>query len=140
MIEITKRTISKIVGGKEIVETAQMIGSMAAQLDQRNIQPGRIETYNEARTRLRVNNDELETMRLNHARIFWIAVVFLFIAWAVRFYVGFSIQDMLLTITYSFICFALMFRHSFRASQLKERKLHSVQEWAGNKALWIPKI
>lgn len=144
--EKTKKP-SRIVGAlktatsyEQVKGMGVLIWQMAATLDPRKIKPGRVETFDEARTRLQVNNDELEACRLNHGRIFWLSLVMIAIAWAVRFSYGLSFLGVVLTLSFTAMCGALMFRHSFRASQIKARKLHSVKEWATNPAHWFPDV
>lgn len=124
----------------QVKDMGLMICKMAGAIDPRKIQPGRVETFDQARARLQVNNDELEAARLNHGRIFWAAFLFIFLAWGAQTWRGLTIGSVCITAGFTAMCCALMFRHSFRASQIKARKLHSVKEWADNRRYWLPDV
>lgn len=124
----------------QVKDLGLMIWNMAGALDPRKIKPGRVETFDQARTRLQVNNEELEAARLNHGRIFWGAFGFIFVAWGVQAWQGLTLGGVCTAIGFTSICCALMFRHSFRASQIKARKLHGVREWLENRSYWLPDV
>lgn len=144
-MKTTEKKPSRIIGGlkavtsyEQVKDGAVMIYSMLKALDPRNIKAGRVETFDEARTRLKVNNNELEATRLNHGRIFYIASLFIVLAWGLRIEYGFTFLGTILTLSFTAMCGSLMFRHSFRASQIKAKKLHSVKEWLNNPSFWLP--
>lgn len=107
-------------------------------LDPRRIRTGRVESFDAARTRLKVNNDEIEQIRVNHVLSFWGVFLVLAGAWSYHASQPFWLGSLIVMLGFSAMCLSLMFQASFRASQLKARTLHSVAEWAGNFEHWLP--
>ena len=97
---------------------------------------GRDETYDEARTRLRVTNDEIEQARRMQVLSFYCVLAVLVIAWV--FATPKTLFQLPPMLSFSLICLALMFVQSFRASQIKAKNLHAIKVWLRNPRLWFP--
>lgn len=130
--------VKSVTNYEQVKETGQWIGSMISALDPRRIKAGRVETFDQARTRLGVNNEEIEQVRVNQVHIFWGVFTMMLCGWAVFAGQPFSLTALVLILSYSVMCLSMMFRASFRASQIKARTLHSIKTWASNRGYWLP--
>lgn len=129
----------------EIVSMGKLICDMAAFLNPSRIKRGRVETFDEARTRLRVSNEDIWKARKCWAFCFWgvFCVWLAGLALNAAFFPSSSLLQALSiaqVFGFSVMCFAEMFRASFRVSQIEAKKHHSVKYWASKPSLWMPAL
>lgn len=137
--------VSRVLSVNQIKENHKQISSMATSLF--NIKKikenAKNETFEDAVDRLHVTKSELKQNYKNlvyslYASIFFMIICFLGVISSL-----FVQKDILNAITFlvvMFICVAQSFRFSFRAFQIKKKKLCTPKEWWDSASEWIPKL
>lgn len=113
------------------------IKAAAQSLNPKRIKAGREETFEAARERLHVEDEDLEKVYTNQVLKFWVVCILL-AGGIVATLLGQSWIGILPLIGFAALCLAILFNSSFRALQIKERKLFDVSYWAAHPEEWIP--
>lgn len=128
----------------QVKESKERLKPLVEFYDPRNIKKikenARVETYEKAKIRLNVNESDIDTNHMIFCVVFNIMLVFLtglIIAGLVYMYQGHIIQS-LECFSISSLCFSCAFTFSFRAYQIRIRKLCSVKEYMESPSNWIP--
>lgn len=137
--------ISKALSVGQIKENHKQISSMASSLfNVKKIKENaKNETFEDAVSRLHVTKSDLKQNYKNliyslYASIFFMIICFLGVISSL-----FVQKDILNAITFlvvMFICVAQSFKFSFRAFQIKKKRLCTPKEWWDSASEWIPKL
>lgn len=127
----------KIIGTKEIADNAKWIGQMWKSLTFKK--KGRVETFEQAKNRLNVNDEDIAKVRRNYIISFYIVFAgFLFCAgMLIENVANKDLGSALSSIGIGSVLFACAFKFSFRAYQIKTGELCSVKKYLENKKEWI---
>lgn len=147
-INNTKKNITET--GKELlaVETIKSTNKEIKDMydvilnPENKIKNSKNESFKEAQKRLNVSDIDLIKIYNNYKIIVYVSLFFtisLFLVLMYYLYVQFKILNSISLLV--FIVFSLInaFQFSFRAYQIKSKKLCSVKEWWDNPDNWIPK-
>lgn len=139
-----KSLVGKVVGSvkdtgkaimpiQEIQAGSNIIGSFFKTLKPKQ---GRVETYNQARVRLGVSNEDIMKNHENFVFVFYISLflglgcIGLIIKYA---FFDHTIMGVLSSSSILLVCLANAFKHSFRAYQIKIKSLCSIKEYIQGK-------
>lgn len=130
---------------KEVRETAVDIKQMWVKVlsPKDAIKNARQETFREATTRLGLTEIDLIQNYSVCSYIFYIALFFTgicFIGAIYELFVKHNVFSAMAVLSIMSWCLANSFKYSFRAFQIKHRKLCSVKEWWVRENEWFPKI
>jgi len=135
----------KIVGAEEIRRNYDYIVQMAKIV----LSPkyakeySRKETFLEAQKRLNVSDADIVKNHRNMVYGFYVSLFFGIVCFLIVIYNLFFLKNLLGALTSLSIlavCLANSFRYSFRAFQIKHKKLCSVKEWWDRADEWFPKL
>ncbi|MBY4717569.1 hypothetical protein [Ralstonia mannitolilytica] len=130
---------------EQVKETAVDIKGMWVQTLSPNeaIRNARQETFQEAKARLGLTEIDLIQNYRSNAFIFYISLFFTatcFFGATYYLFVKHNLLSALAMLSIMLLCLANSFKYSFRAFQIKHRKLCSVKEWWIRENEWFPKI
>ncbi|MCW5156329.1 hypothetical protein [Burkholderia cenocepacia] len=132
-------------GFKQVGQTWKDIGAIAVNTlsPKETIRNSRQETFQEAMTRLGLTEIDLIQNYRSNAFIFYISLFFTatcFLGATYYLFVKHNLLPALAMLSIMLLCLANSFKYSFRAFQIKHRKLCSVKEWWIRENEWFPKI
>jgi hypothetical protein len=106
------------------------------------VRSNRVENFNEAMVRLGVQDEDIKKNYINFVRSFWISFFFAVVCLAYGFNMAFHSQIIgaLACLSITTLCLSNCFRFSFRAFQIKHKKLCSANEWFARKSEWFPEF
>lgn len=130
---------------KEISGTASEIKKMAniALNPNHAIKNAKKETFQNAKERLKVTDNDLKAIYKNYSIIFYVFLFAAMICFLGVLYYLFILKSMISFLSMFVImlfCLINAFKFSFRAFQIKHQKLCSVKEWWDRASEWLPKI
>ena len=130
----------KVIAADEIKKNATDIKDMASIL-LKPTKSTKVETFNDAKKRLNVNDIELIQVYKNYVYSFYVSLVFGIISFTLLMkylFMDNNIMGGIATLSILCICLANSFRFSFRAFQIKHQKLCTVKEWFDRGNEWFP--
>ena len=130
----------KVIAADEIKKNASDIKDMASIL-LKPTKSTKVETFNDAKKRLNVNDSELIQVYKNYVYSFYVSLVFGIISFTLLMkylFMDNNIMGGIATLSILCICLANSFRFSFRAFQIKHQKLCTVKEWFDRGNEWFP--
>lgn len=135
----------KVIGAEAIKETNKAVVDMAKEYlsPKKMIENSRQETFEEARRRLGASDADLIQNYKNFALSFYISLFFAFacfIGFLYYIFIAKLIVASLAMLSIMSVCVVNSFRFSFRAFQIKHRKLCSVKDWWDRAGDWFPSI
>lgn len=137
--------IRSVLGSDMISETHTVIKDMAqsAISPKKMIANSKDETYDEAIERLQVDSIEVYKVYKNHVILLYFSLFFsiiCFLGCLSSLFISKNIMVAASFVAIMLICLANSFRFSFRAYQIRNKKLCDVREWWDNASEWFPRI
>lgn len=128
-----KKSVSSIFGYGQIKETNSMIADMGKKIlsPKYQLEKSRIETFDEALKRLGVSYQDALGNHRNFVIVFYVSLIFSSICFtlAVDYMSSGNYLGLASTIAIMLVCLANCMKHSFRAYQIKVRRLCSFEEF-----------
>lgn len=141
-VETGKDTTSKILGFKAIKEGADFISESVSRLANPK-KYARVETFEQAVERLGVNDDDLKQNRYNFILSFYISIFFVLVCFGMvnyNFFIASYLLGGLASFSIMLVICANAFKFSFRAYQIKKRRLGGLAEFYKTPNEWFPKL
>lgn len=135
----------KITNAEEIKKHSEDIMDLAGNYlsPKKILKNAKVETFEDAKRRLKVTEGEINQVYKNYAISFYISLAFAFICFIGFIYYAFFMQQIIASLSTAAIlcvCAINAFKFSFRAFQIKHKKLCSVNDWWERSYEWFPKI
>ncbi len=135
----------KIVGTEQIKESFSLIGGMGKKIfsPKDAIKNAKKETFNEAKSRLKVTEADIIQNYRNMVYGFYVSFFFAILCFAGTIYNLFiqkNILGALSTLAILAVCLANSFRFSLRSFQIKHQKLCSAKDWWARENEWFPEL
>ncbi len=134
-----------LVNAEELKDNLDEIKNMAnVVLNPKNAsKQGKVETFEEAKQRLKLSQEDLKSTYYNFTWMFYIYFIFAIMCYfGVVYYLFFAPAKLPALSFFGIGCFltAASFKYSFRAFQIKHQKLCSISDWLERKNEWFPKF
>ena len=134
-----------LLGSNTIAQAGNEIKIMAETIlsPKETIKNAKTETFKEAMIRKNVSEVDLVLIYKNYTYIFYISITFAVLLLVPLFYKLFYRHEVFTSITlliFFIFCMANAFKYSFRAFQIKHRKLCNVNEWWERAGEWFPSL
>ena len=137
-----KNTVSKMVGFEAIKDGATYIKTTSKHLlnPKEAIKNARVETFEQAVSRLGVSDEDLKKNHNNFTTTFWVSFVFaMFCLYNIFNYgIGGHLLSALASFSIMLVCLANCFKYSFRAFQIRHRNLCSAKVFLNRFNEWFP--
>ncbi len=133
----------KVIGADEIKNNFSYIKEVSQQMLNPKSTVGKVETFEQAVERKQANPIQISKVYKNMALGFYISMGFSVLLFLLVFYFIFvkgEILPSLSTLAILFLCLVNAFKFSFRAYQIKHKKLYSIKHWWENFNEWFPKL
>jgi hypothetical protein len=131
----------KVVGYESIKETSTYIRDMGriAFIPKHKRSVVRVETFEEAQTRLGVSDEQIADVKRTYTISFYVSFFFALACLGLTclYFARSDIIGILSSLSIMCLCLANSFRFSFRAFQIKHRSLCSASVWCNSKQ-WFP--
>ncbi len=135
---------AEVTNTKEIKTTFDNIKDMANNnLNPYKVKEGKKETFEQAMSRFKTTESDLIAIYKNLVYGFYISLFFVITCILTTFYSLFIAKTFFgafAGLGIALFCLANCFRFSFRAYQIRHRKLCDVKDWWDNSSEWLPKI
>ena len=132
-----------VINYKELSENIYFVKDSINKLNPKNkIKNSRTETFEEAKKRLNLTDEDINKTNKNFVYMFYISLFFAIILFSLSVYFLFSeklIIKSLATISIMLVACANMFKFSFRSYQIRKQNLCDVKIWWNDSNEWIPK-
>lgn len=134
-----KNEATKIVGVDAIVENKIWISKMSGKVFSKS-RSDRIESFEEVIARRGLSEEDLVSFYFHHKIIFYMSLTFMLMTLFLIIVFVFSGNYFGVATGLGVWCIlaAQLFRTSFRAYQIKVRKMASIKEWWGDGDYWFP--
>ena len=135
-----KKEVSQVVSTEELIKNKNWIASVSKIIFRRKFTPARIETFEEVISRRELTDSDLAALYGNHKIIFYLSLTFMMLAISLVIYYLFSRSYFGVFTGFASvgILTAKLFNSSFRAYQIKNRKMVDVKEWWNDGDGWFP--
>lgn len=135
----------KVTNMEEIKKNSDDIMDLAGKYlsPKKIIENAKVETFEEAQKRLKVTDGEINQVYKNYAISFYISFAFTCFCFLGFIYYAFFMQQIMASlsmIAILLLCAINAFKFSFRAFQIKHKKLCSVHDWWERSYEWFPKL